>query len=103
CCLQLLKMRPQAVIDDPVADADHEPSDDGRIAANRGLDVAAELLAQRIPDVLLEPSVRRYGGRDLDTDDARRPVCHGVVVAEDLACDADTAAFDEQPREVASL
>ena len=45
-CLELLQMGAQAVIDDPVADADNQPADDRWIRAHGGLDVPAELLAQ---------------------------------------------------------
>ena len=70
-CLQLLQMSAQAVVDDPVADADHEPADDGWIGAHGCLHVAAELLAQRFANVLLER--RRRCGIAVMTSARRTP------------------------------
>src|SRR5580700_1399124 len=96
-------MRAQAVVDDPVADADHEAADDRRVGAHGGLHVTAELLAQRIANALLERVVDRDRGDDLGAYNAGRLVSERVVVGQDLADDAHAAALDEEAREVACL
>ena len=71
--------------------------------AHGGFDVGAELLAQRVTNVLFERRVSGDRGDDLSTHDAGSLVGQRVVVGEHLADDPDTAPLDEQPREVARL
>ncbi len=46
CCLELLKVGAQAVVDDPVADPDHQTAENRRVAAHDCLHVATELPAE---------------------------------------------------------
>src|SRR5258708_17338031 len=99
--LELLQPSPHAAVDDAITDADHQAAQDRRVMSHRGLHLAAEPLAERGADGLLQGRVDGDRRHHLGADAAAGGVGDPLVLLEHLGQHRDAAALEQQARQVA--
>src|ERR1017187_7274597 len=98
--LELLKMAANTVVDDAIADADHEPADELGFLGGDDPDGTPPPLTQGPGDLGLGRVVERHRAGDNGPDLAARALHDGPILVNHRSEELDAAPAEEQPDQI---